>query len=173
MWYSSRVVGASIYFILSLYCKAMSPCVRLHLKISLLGNYVELSPCAHLRLGVGVCLRVSGAIVACSDSAHLEAQTRAYTMCTTRDSPPRVACLHTIWETFPLDWMVLTMGPKVNISVDHLELLTELVRQHPCIYDPKDPDHNDAIKVANIWASIRRVLQEDYQGWSAYWLLTS
>ena len=98
-----------------------------------------------------------------------------------------------IWETSPLNRMVLTMGPKVNISVDHLELLIELARQHPCIYYPKDSDHKDAV---NIWANICRVLQEDYphdwyvghmprtserartsssssRGWSAYWLLTS
>ena len=103
----------------------MSPCAHLHLrlKISLLGNYVELSPCARLRLhlgvSVGVCLHVSRAIAPCSDSARLKAQTRTYTMCTTGDSPPRVVCVHRtlIRETSPLDRMVLTMGPKVNISV--------------------------------------------------------
>ena len=76
---------------------ATSPCghLRLHLQISLLGNYVELSPCVRLRLGVGVnvCLRVSISIAPCSDSAYLEAQTCTYTMCTTGDSPPRVVCV--------------------------------------------------------------------------------
>ena len=78
---------------------------------------MELSPRARLRLGIG--LRVSISIAPCSDSVHLEAEMRTYTMCTTGDSPPRVVCVHTtlIWETFPLDRMVLTMGPKVNISV--------------------------------------------------------
>ena len=54
--------------------------------------------------------------------------------------------------------------PKVNVSVDHLELLIELVRQHPCIYD-----HKDAFRVAIISASICRVLQEDYQDMTGEW----
>ena len=127
-----------------------------------------MSPCVclRLRLRLGIGLRVSRAIAPCSDSARLEAQTRTYTMCTTGDFLPRIVCGHMtlIRETFPLDRMVLTMAPKVNISVNHLELLIELVKQHPCIYDPEDSDHKDAIKVANIWASIRHVLHEDYQG---------
>ena len=43
----------------------------------------------------------------------------------------------------------------------HVELMTELVRENPCIYNPKDPDHNDALKLANIWARIHRTLHED------------
>ena len=76
--------------------------------------------CMCLRLGVG--LRVSGAIASCSDSERLEARMRTYTMCTTGHSPLRVVCVHkTLIQGKilppPLDRMVLTMGPKVNISV--------------------------------------------------------
>ena len=81
--------------------------------------YKATSPCARLRLGVGVGVHVSISIAPCSDSARLEAQTRTYTMRTAGDSPPHVVCVYMtlIRETSPLDRMVLTMGPEVNISV--------------------------------------------------------
>ena len=79
---------------------------------------------------------------------------RAHTPCVQLGIPHHVLCVCVRpWSRKqpPSIKMVLTMGLKINISVDHLELLIELVRQHPCIYDPNDPDHKDAIRVANIW----------------------
>ena len=105
---------------------AMSPCARLRLKIP---SWEIMWSCLH----VSVCLRISGAITPCSDSARLEAQTRTYNMYTTGDFPPRVVCVHAtlIRETYPpiLNRMVLTMGPKVNISLDHLWRLCLLCRR--------------------------------------------
>ena len=41
------------------------------------------------------------------------------------------------------------------------EQLIEMVREHPCLYDPKLPTYRDAQLVANTWQSIADILARD------------
>ena len=52
--------------------------------------------------------------------------------------------------------------PIIKVSQSSLEELIELVRQHLEIYDATHPDHKDAVKGANIWASSRDLTRTNF-----------
>ena len=62
------------------------------------------------------------------------------------------------------------MSKIPEVSNNSLEEMTELVRQHPELYDAKHPDHKDAVKTSNIWASITTKLAEDNPRTTGRWL---
>ena len=56
---------------------------------------------------------------------------------------------------------------KVTNTV--LEKLITLVQEHPCLYDVRSNEHKDAIKVANVWASIADIIIMDDRLVSRVW----
>ena len=52
--------------------------------------------------------------------------------------------------------------PGIKVSQSNFEELIELVRHRPEIYDATHPDHKDAVKGANIWASSRTLSRNNF-----------
>ena len=50
----------------------------------------------------------------------------------------------------------------IKVSQSSLEELIELVRQSPEIYDATHPDHKEAVKGANIWASSSALARNNF-----------
>ena len=48
--------------------------------------------------------------------------------------------------------------PKSKISTGKTEQLIELVLEHPHLYNPRLPEHRDALLIHNTWGSIAEVL---------------
>jgi len=46
--------------------------------------------------------------------------------------------------------------PNLILNKDETEKLIEMVRQDPCIYDPREQNHKDSAYSANFWASVAR-----------------
>ena len=70
--------------------------------------------------------------------------------------PAVCACLHRCLQTRASKQApCCNKMPVIKVSQSSLEELIELVRQRPEIYDTTHPDHKDAVKGANIWASSR------------------
>ena len=86
----------------------------------------------------------------------------------------RVDCIsRTHTRGFPTStWFLYTL-PGINMAAKrkpcrawrlddhHLEQLFILVQENECIYNPQDPDHKDAVRLANIWSSIAAKLAAD------------
>ena len=106
-------------------------------------------------------------------------QTNAYTA---YDQPqadlytiaPNLSRLFFLSCTVPVyTWCQLKMPRKPGkvsppVSDDSMERLIEMVRENPCLYDPCDKDHMDALMTANIWSSICKKLLPDnpqMNGW--------
>ena len=63
---------------------------------------------------------------------------------------------------------------KIKVTDTVLEKLITLVHENPCLYDVRSKEHKDAIKVANIWASIADIMgAEEMTGWCLFHVFVS
>ena len=62
------------------------------------------------------------------------------------------------------------MSKTPKVSQSSMEEMIELVRQHPEIYDTGHPDHKDAVRTSNIWASITKKLAIDNPEMTGKWV---
>ena len=53
---------------------------------------------------------------------------------------------------------------KFTLSTEEVEKLIELVRRHPCLYDPRSADHKDAQKMVNTWTSVSQIMEKEGMG---------
>ena len=111
------------------------------------------SPCVRLRLRQIESLHVAIRCVKFETDGHIRG------IQAIRSGKFPLVCMHFILPG-SFTWFMMA-AHRTKISDSSLEQFILLEQEHRCLYDPRHPEHKDAIKIANIWASITAKLSEE------------